>query len=357
LSRPRLRVDVESPSGRHALDVPQDARVNDLVPSLVEVCEGRADGVGWRLAPKGEAPLPGTRTLAECGIFAGAVLVLLEPETIEVVEADHENSRSPGPDVDRAGDAFYIRVLESAIVAPRLRASNVIAVVSDHPGAGATTVTFLLATMLGDLRDDQLAAVDANLQSGALSHWMAPDSSLSKDVYSSLFRPNLTPEQVRAALVTVGPRLSILPSPGEPANAITPGPASWGRLIEHLRHLHNIVILDCGAGLQRALSRASIDPADQVVLVTAPHLTKLDETAAIAESLRARGKAVVVVANQAPFRARSTRSTDAVQQVSIAYDPHHAKRLRTRGFTWAGAPVSWQIGVRELAAILVGSLA
>jgi hypothetical protein len=65
----------------------------------------------------------------------------------------------------------------------------------------------------------------------------------------------------------------------------------------------------------------------------------------------------VVVANQAPFRARSTRSTDAVQQVTIAYDPHNAKRLRTRGFTWAGAPVSWQVSVRELAAILVGSLA
>jgi len=357
LSRPRLRVDVESRSGRHALDVPQDARVNDLVPSLVEVCEGRADGVGWRLAPKGETPLPGTRTLAECGIFAGAVLVLLEPEPPEDTEPDQVRVPSPAADVNRAGDAAYIRVLDGAIVAPRLRASNVIAVVSDHPGAGATTVTVLLATMLGALRDDQLAAVDANPQSGAMSHWMAPDSSLSKDVYSSLSRPNLTPEQVRAALVAVGPRLSILPSPGEPANAIPPGAASWRRIIEHLRHLHNIVILDCGAGLQRALSRASIDAADQVVLVTAPQLSKLDETAAIAESIRARGKAVVVVANQAPSRARSTRSTDAVQRVTIAYDPHQAKRLRTRGFTWAGAPVSWQIGVRELAAILVGSLA
>lgn len=357
MSPPRLRVDVDSPSGRHALEVPLDALVNDLVPSLVEVCEGRADGVGWRLAPRGEAPLPGTRTLAECGIFAGAVLVLVEPETVEVVQADHENSQSRGPDMDRAGDASYIRNLEGAIVAPRLRASSVIAVVSDHPGAGATTVTVLLATMLGALRDDQLAAVDASPQSGAMSHWMAPDSTLSKDVYGSLFRPNLTPEQVRVALVGVGPRLSILPSPGKPANAIAPSAASWGRLIEHLSHLHNVVILDCGAGLQRAVSRASVDAADQVVLVTAPQLAKLDETASIAKSIRARGKAVVVVANQAPFRARSTRSTDAVQQVTIAYDPHNAKRLRTRGFTWAGAPVSWQVSVRELAAILVGSLA
>jgi MinD-like ATPase involved in chromosome partitioning or flagellar assembly len=349
-------VDVESPSGRHALDVPLDALVNDLVPSLVEVCEGRADGVGWRLAPKGEAPLPGTRSLAECGIFAGAVLVLVEPESVEVVQADRENSQPPGPDMDRAGDASYIRVLEDAIVAPRLGASNLIAVVSDHPGAGATTVAVLLASMLGALREDQLAVVDANPQSAALTHWMAPDSSLSKDVYGSLFRPNVTPEQVRSALVSAGSRLSILPAPAKANNAIAPGAASWSRLIEHLRRLHNIVILDCGAGVQGAVSQASIDAADQVVLVTSPQPAKRDEMKSMAESIRARGKTVVVVANQAPNRDRSARSIDGVQRVTITFDPHHAKRLKTRGFTWAGAPVSWQVSVRELAAGLVGSL-
>jgi len=356
LSQPRLRVDVESPSGRHPLEVPEDALVDDLVPSLVEVCEGRVDGLGWKLAAKGGAPLPGTRTLRECGIFAGAVLVLVEPEPLEDAEPEQVRVPSPAADVDRAGDASYIRALDGAIVTPRLRASNVIAVISDHPGAGATTVTVLLATMLGALRDDQVAAVDANAQAGAMSHWMAPDSSMSKDVYASLFRPNVTPEQVRGALVGVAPRLSILPGPDKPSSAIAPGAASWGRLIEHLRHLHNIVILDCGAGLQRAVSRASIDAADQVVLVTTPQLAKLDETGSIAESIQARGKAVVVVANQAPSRARSMRSTDGVQQVTVTYDPHHAKRLRTRGFTWPGAPVSWQVSVRELAAVLVGSL-
>src|SRR5207245_1940443 len=228
------------------------------VPSLVEVCEGRADGLGWKLAPKGGAPLPGTRTLRECGIFAGAVLVLVEPEPLEDAEADQVRVPSPAAEVDRAGDAAYLRA----------------------PGG-------------------------------------------------------------------VAPRLSSLPGPDKPTSAIAPGAASWGRLIEHLRHLHNIVILDCGAGLQRAVSRASIDAADQVVLVTTPQLAKLDETGSIAESIQARGKAVVVVANQSPSRARSMRSTDGVRQVTVTHDPHHAKRLRTRGFTWPGAPVSWQVSVRE----------
>src|SRR5207245_10150350 len=99
-----------------------------------------------------------------------------------------------------------------------------------------------------------------------------------------------------------------------------------------------------------------IDYSDPVGLSTTSHLTKLDETGSIAESIQSRGKAVVVVANQSPSLARSMRSTDGVQQVTVTYDPHHAKRLRTRGFTWPGAPVSWQVSVRELAAVLVGSL-
>src|SRR5207245_10763988 len=98
-----------------------------------------------------------------------------------------------------------------------------------------------------------------------MSHWIAPDSSMSKDVYASLFRPNVTPEQVRGALVGVAPRLSILPGPDKPTSAIAPGAASWGRLIEHLRHLHNIVILDCGAGLHPAVRRASLAAPHQAL--------------------------------------------------------------------------------------------
>ena len=39
----RLVVTVDSPSGRRLLDVPLDARVADLVPSLFEACEGGTD--------------------------------------------------------------------------------------------------------------------------------------------------------------------------------------------------------------------------------------------------------------------------------------------------------------------------
>src|ERR1700720_2587546 len=77
--KPRLLVSVDSPSGRHTLEVPEDARVEDLVPTLVEVCEGSSDSRGWSLAPMGEAPLRGDQTLGQRGLFAGAVLALVAP--------------------------------------------------------------------------------------------------------------------------------------------------------------------------------------------------------------------------------------------------------------------------------------
>lgn len=332
----RLLVTVESRSGRHALAVPQDALIDDLIPSLVEVCEGRQDAAGWKLAPRGEVALPGSGTLRACGVFAGAILTLVEPEQL-------------------ATDVPYLRLLGDAIGAPRLGASTVIAVISEHHGAGTTTVAVLLATLLSDLRDDQLAVVDANPDSGALSHWMVPDNAMPRDVYASLFRPNVTPAQVREALVRAGPKLSVLPAPPLAAGAAAAGASGWGRLIEHLRHLHNIVILDCGAGIRRAISQAALDAADQVVFVSKPRPAQVDESDPDVAAVQSRGRTVVVVTNQASKRTRSTRSA-GVQHVTIPYEPHQAKRLRTRGFTWGRAPASWQESLRELAAVLVGSM-
>jgi MinD-like ATPase involved in chromosome partitioning or flagellar assembly len=366
----RLVVNVDSPSGRHRLDLPEDARVEDLVPSLVEVCEGSSESAGWTLMPMGEGSLSGERTLAECGLFAGAVLVLVapaEPGTAEQeapVPSVSDLARKlrtrlqPVPrmlDTNRMSDADYVRLLDSAIAASPSGASSVVAVMSAHAGAGTTTVAVLLATLLSNLRPDQVVAVDACPHSGALSHWMAPENSLSGDAYRSLFDPPPTPEQVRAALVKVGPVLAILPASSDQSNKPAPDEAAWTRLIEHLRHLHNTVILDCGAGFTKAASRAALSAADHVVLVTKSTPGDLDRLGPTISSIRSRGRTVAVVVNRGPKRARARQSEAGVQQLTLAYEPQPAARLKTRGFAWSEAPDSWQESVRELAAMLVGS--
>jgi MinD-like ATPase involved in chromosome partitioning or flagellar assembly len=365
----RLLVSVDSPSGRHTLALSEDARIEDLVPSLVEVCEGSSDSRGWSLAPMGEAPLGGQQTLAQRGLFPGAVLVLAAPLQPAYAEPEaHVPSASElaqrlkarlqpstrAPDIDRMSDSDYLRFLEDAIITPRTGASTVVAVISTHAGRGTTTVTVLLATLLSTLRSDQVVVVDACPQSGALSHWMAPESGLAADSYRLLFAPTLTPEQVRTALVQVRRGLAILPAPSDQRMEPAADEQGWVRLIQHLRHLSNFVILDCGAGFRRASSRAALGAADHVVLVSksAPGEAAPDR---IIESIRGQGRNVAVVANQASRRARATRSTAGVQELTLAYEGQPAQRLKTRGFAWSDAPSSWQESIRELAAVLIGS--
>jgi MinD-like ATPase involved in chromosome partitioning or flagellar assembly len=376
----RLLVTVDSPSGRHALEVPEGARIDDLVPSLVEVCEGGAsDAEGWSLAPMGETPLTGDETLGGRGLFPGAVLVLTAPDHRGKSEPEPDahpaadvarrlgaglrsvgprrpapGSAAPPPNIDRISDADYLRLLESAITAPGSGASTVVAVMSAHPGAGTTTITALLATLLASLRNDQVGAVDACPQSGALSHWMAPESGFSSGPYRSLFEPAPTPEQVRGAMVPIGRGLALLPAPSDHGHP-SADRAAWELLIQHLRHLHNILILDCGAGFRGAVSRAALGAADQVVLVSKAAPDDLDKLGPAIESIRRLGRPVVVVANQAPERSRIKPSAAGVQQLTLPYEPQPANRLKTRGFSWSDAPNSWQESIRELAAVLIGS--
>jgi MinD-like ATPase involved in chromosome partitioning or flagellar assembly len=320
--------------------------------------------------------LAGERTLAECGLFSGAVLQLVAPAQPTMGEREAPRPSvsdlarrlrarvEPAPvvfapprtlDTNRMSDAEYLRLLDGAIAAPRSGASTVVAVMSEHAGAGTTTVTVLLATLLSNLRQDQVVAVDACPQSGALSHWMAPDSTLSGGTYRSLFEPPPTPDQVRAALVKIGPALAILPASSDQSSKRVPDELAWGRLIQHLRHLHNVVILDCGSGFTKAASRAALGAADYVVLITKSAPGDQNRLGPAIESIRSRGRTVAVVMNQSSKRARAKQSDVGVQQLSLAYEPQPAARLKTRGFAWSDAPASWQVSMRELAAVLVGS--
>lgn len=323
-------MSVESPSGSHLVTVPDDAVVEDLLPALVLQCEGDSDAAGWSLAPKGEPALEAAQSLAEVGLFPGAVLVLTAPGPLVTARTVPRPPR-----LASMGDADYKRMLDAAIAARKASASTVVAIVAGHPGAGATTVTALLATALSALRDERLVAVDANPESGALSHWLVPDEALAGNVYRSLFSPEVTPAEVNGALATAGSRLTVLPAPLDGASGRIGDSAGWERLIEHLRHLHHTVVIDCGS------RRGAVASADVVVVIN-----KHGHTPATIEWTK---KPALVVTNQAPRRARIQG-----RQVTVAADARAAARLKRRGFLWSDTPPAWQEAIRELAAVIVG---
>ena len=324
-----LLVSVDGPSGRHDLSVPDDAPLEELLPVIVRACEG--DGTeagGWRLAPQGAAPVRPGQTLGQLGLFDGAVLVLSAPEPRPTLQAP-----ARPPRIESMSDRDYLRTLDAAIAAPRGPRSAVIAIAGAQPGSGATTVTALLALALSDLRDERVVAVDANPRSGALGHWLVPDGAVAGDVYGSLFSPGVTPDQVSRALVAAGPRLSVLAAPIDPSMVRAAEEAHWGRLVEHARRLHHVVIVDCG-------TRRAADWADRVVLVN-----RFGQNLVAAPGIRIP---TVTITNFAPRRHRIRGS-----QITLAIEPAAAARLKRRGFAWADAPPAWQEAVREIAAVLL----
>lgn len=308
--------------------MPDDSLVEDLLPALVQECEGADDAAGWTLAAQGEPALEAGQTLGEAGLFPGAVLVLTAPAPVVNVPPTPRP-----PPIESMSGAEYIRLLDAAIGSRRARPSTVIAVVATNPGAGATTVTALLATALGALRNDRLVAVDGNPESGALSHWLVPDGALPADVYRPLFTAEVTPDEVGKALVAATPRLSVLPAPLDTSGIRAADGNGWAGLVEHLRHLHHVVVIDCGT------RRGRVSSADQVVLVSryGPPVPT-----------RPIQKPVVFVANQAPRRRRINGLN-----VTIAAEPRAAARLKRHGFAWSDAPPAWQESIRELAAVLL----
>lgn len=325
----RLRVTVDSPSGRHDLSVPDDERLDDLLPAIVEACEPGTDPGGWHLAPRGESVIGPGQTLAEVGLFDGAILSLAAREAPPAAPVPVRPPRLEG-----MGDRDYIRTLDAAIAGRRSPASTVIAIAGAQPGAGATTVTALLALAIGALRDESTVAVDANPRSGALSHWLVPDGALPADVYRPLLSRDVAPDAVSRALVAAGPRISVLGAPLDDSLIRAAEDVDWSRLIEHLRRMHHSVIVDCG-------TRRAADWADRVVLVN-----RFGQNTVARPGIRIP---TVTVNNYAPRRQRFRGN-----QVTLAVEPDAASRLKRRGFAWADAPRSWQEATRELAALLLG---
>lgn len=341
-AEPRLVLTVESPSGRTVVSVPQQEPVNELLPGLVRACEGEIESRGWSLAPQGEPMIDGTRTFADLELYSGALLRLIPPPPPTQMAAAPPRPL-PAPRIESMGEWDYLRTLDRAIAAGARHGSTVIAVTGAQVGAGATTVSVLLSTFLASMRPDRVVCVDANPQSGALSQWTVPDSAVPTPIYRALFGPSTAPDTVEGALVSVGARLWVLPAPLDTLAATSDG-ASWIRLIEHLRRLRNVVVLDCGAGTQRESVNAAIESADHIVFVTKPDTSP---------KVPAQGrKPVVWITNQSPRRGRMRR-IGTVPHVTIPIEQQAAAMLKRRGFNWTHAPTAWQEAVRELAAVLV----
>lgn len=430
---PTVLVTVAGPSGRRDLSLPADAPVAELLPVLVRlVGDELPAAASWTLAPAGGQPLTEDASLAAAGVLHGALLRLAVPPPPRPAVAAPpappplpSDGRTPSertaaalpprrPLAERAALAAgrvggpldrlrraretwrstsYLQLLDAAVQRPMLAAPARVAVTAVQAGAGVSTVTGLLGTLLALLRQDPVVAVDAGEGPGSLWRTLgldeelaagdppdggagdllarlarampaqagldrqSPGSGADDDLVARLARATPTAAGLDARLGQAVHGLAVLRAPARWAPL---GQDTWQVAIDRRGSLYPLVLLDCGAGLASQPGQALVRACDQLVLVTDADPASASLAVEAALPLTRAGLAVTMVVNRMPagggrldLDRLGRYLPDARGLVAIPDAPAAADELATGAFTWPHAPARWRRAVRELAANLV----
>jgi MinD-like ATPase involved in chromosome partitioning or flagellar assembly len=256
--------------------------------------------------------------------------------------------------------------LDRRIAAPLSGGARFVPVLSRKGGVGKTTVTTLLGMALADARDDRIIAVDANPDRGTLAERIARSSGKTvRDLVK--VRAEVTGyNDISTIVARDETRLDVLASDTDPRVSEAFNDRDYHDVASLAAHYYSIVLTDTGTGIVHSVMGATLDLADQLVVVAG---LSVDEARLASETLtwlEANGyseqvRSAVVVLNtarpgtplvqmdelEAHFRTR----VRAV--VRMPYDPHIA----------AGSAISFselqpetRTAARELAATVVEGL-
>lgn len=256
--------------------------------------------------------------------------------------------------------------LDRRIAAPLNGGARFVPVLSRKGGVGKTTVTMLLGMALADARDDRIIAVDANPDRGTLAERIARSSGKTvRDLVRA--RGDVVGYNDLSSIVARDEtRLDVLASDSDPRVSEAFSDRDYLDVASLAAHYYSIVLTDTGTGIVHSVMGATLDLADQIVIVSglsvdearlaSETLTWL-ETNGYADQVRS---AVVVLNTSRPgtplvrldeleghFRTR-VRTV-----VRVPYDPHIG----------AGSAISFKelqpatrLAARELAASVVEGL-
>ena len=261
-----------------------------------------------------------------------------------------------------------VHSLEMLTRGARLSRCVVVAVVSPKGGAGKTTVTALLGTMLAELRRDPVLALDANPDFGNLRDKLAsaghPARTTDELAEWLAARPSATPAELSAQL-GLGPHgLRYVPTPVGDLDrmVLTADYGLYRDLIARLRDYEGIILIDCGTGLLDPPVRAALEAADQILLVTdnSPDTAGLVVTAA---QFLPPQTPTWLIANKIPEKgsmvdlSRVVSDIPQLRGVTVLPEQRLAENIVTPDFTWDEGPGAWQEPLREVAARLAGNWA
>ncbi|WP_322409329.1 MinD/ParA family protein [Microbacterium invictum] len=256
--------------------------------------------------------------------------------------------------------------LDRRIGVPLTGGARFVPVLSRKGGVGKTTITTLLGMALADARDDRVIAVDANPDRGTLAERIArANGKTVRDLARA--RAEVTGyNDISQIVARDETRLDVLASDADPRVSEAFSDRDYHDVATLAAHYYSIVLTDTGTGIVHSVMGATLELADQIVVVAglsvdearlaSETLTWL-ETNGYAEHVK---NAVVVLNNSRPgppvvrpdelethFRSRVR------QVIRMPFDPQIAAGS---AITFRDLQPATRLAARELAATVVEGL-
>ncbi len=226
------------------------------------------------------------------------------------------------------GDAAPVRSrksLESRIARRLDGSTRFVAVLSRKGGVGKTTVSTLLGMALAGIREDRVVAVDANPDRGTLAERIVKTTDETvRDLVDhaheihafSDFQKRVSRDETR---------LDILASDTNPNLQDEFDADDYNTVAELAKRFYSIVLTDCGTGMIHSVMKATLDRADQLVVVSGGSLDEARLTSETISWLENNGyeelsRNAVVALNTA------TQGTDLL--ILDELEDHFASRVR-----------------------------
>jgi MinD-like ATPase involved in chromosome partitioning or flagellar assembly len=172
--------------------------------------------------------------------------------------------------------------LDRRIAVPLVGGARFVPVVSRKGGVGKTTVTTLLGMALAAARDDRVIAVDANPDRGTLADRIArPSGRTVRDLARS--RADVTGfNDISTIVARDETRLDVLASDADPQVSEAFSDRDYADVAALAAHYYSIVLTDTGTGIVHSVMGATLDLADQIVVVAG---LSVDEARLASETL------------------------------------------------------------------------
>ena len=256
--------------------------------------------------------------------------------------------------------------LDRRIAAPLGAGARFVPVMSRKGGVGKTTITTLLGMALADARDDRIIAVDANPDRGTLAERITHQNGKTvRDLVRD--RAEISGYAgVSSVVARDDTRLDVLASDADPRVSEAFSDRDYRDVAALAAHYYSIVLTDTGTGIVHSVMQATIELADQLVIVSG---LSVDEARLASETLtwletngyaeQVRG-AIVVLNNSRPgsplvqLDELETHFRTRVRAVvRVPYDPHIAAGS---AITFRDLRPATRLAARDLAASVVEGL-